>query len=170
MVMKLTPEQQEIVLQLHDRVRGIVHKIWERSHTPRKCLEELQGEAVVRLCQAVGNYVPGKLPRDKVIFFQVTKTVITKLGEWRHWGSTLEELNDLLCPEVDEEQTECVLRLLEVLPAIKREVIESKFGLSGELPMSYAEMRDKLGIGIGTIRWHERKALEIMKGTINVAS
>ncbi len=182
MAMKLTPDQQLVVLEYRSYVCTIAISLWRWAHIPTKYLDDLKSEACLTLCQSVINFNPEKgYPIKSKIILDVKQALFKVIKNIKGGAFVLQtELDaesDVLAivDEDDNPIVDLILSLMGGLTDNQREVIELRYGLSGKYPMSIGEIAEVRKSYKGATFKFEKAAISnirnlYQKRTNNVAS
>ena len=178
--MKLTSEQQEMVIKHVPYVSAVAYRFWRWSHLPVRYLEDLKAEAIMRLCGTIVKYNPNKGMSLRVKLALDAKGWMSKaIRRIRNKdqptvadipnGELL--LESIITDEIDNSRIDVLLSLLPRLTPRQREVIEKRFGLGGLAPMSLTQVADATGISYRSVRYDESKAiLKLQEGVNNAVA
>ena len=169
--MKLTAEQQEVVLEYKAYVRQIAFSLWEWAHIPAKYLQDMRSEAELTLCMAVLDFKPDKgYPIKSKIILDVKRRMFKLIKEVQHSFHNESELGGkIVLSEIvlDYDGYDPMLDVLgELMTYItdnQRNVIELRYGLSGQLPMSIREVAKVLGKVKSVPEVAEKRAIKHMR-------
>lgn len=169
----LTEEEKELVSQHIDMARKVACGVWRRAHLPASYLEELVSESLYFLCRKVITY---EYEGDKINYFAMTigwwinKWLWKVVNSWkRQYQITEDELQALVSSEKDNNvQIDSVLRSMSRLTQIERTVIELRYGMAGELPMTQHEISSRVGIGQPGINKAEKRAIKKLRELVSV--
>ena len=148
--MRLTSEQQQIVINHYSMTRGIAHIIWRAANLPARYLEEMYQEALLRLCTTVMTF---NIISEENIKFTVSKHLWKLVKKYRHttpipmdeW--VREEASSISETEGGSDLVDILLQAFQSLSPPQQIVIEKRYGLAGGGMLSQREIANDLGKG-----------------------
>lgn len=162
---KLSALQQEAVLKYSDLAYTLAYRIWQKLHLPAKDLEDLRAESQLQLCMCVLRYQGQESGLEKVLIFQVYKTtqkLAIRLKKHRQLPEDAEY--DIPLPEwEDSEEMDSLLRCLPCLSKRQQEVIELRYGLAGQEPMSARGIAREISTVQSNVTKTEKKAITSLR-------
>lgn len=161
---QLTVEQQDLVTANLGRAYAVAHQVWRQARLPARYWDELCGEAVLEACLCAARYLPGKMPFVEVMSFQVRKHLWRWLHAWKAAELLGARVKLLLAVVMDEdERVDLLLRLLPALPDRQRQVLELRYGLTGDGVKSHQEVSLHIGIALSPVKRAEQRGLDNLR-------
>lgn len=158
---RLNAEQQEMALSVIGRVCKVAHVVWRKSNMPARYWDELRSEALLEACACAARYRPGETSFADVAAFQVRKRLWKCVQRWRGIEEFLGDDDCYIVEALPEESAaeDLLISLLPSLPERQRQVLELRYGLSGEAAMTHKEIAERCNLVKQTVFGAEQRGL-----------
>lgn len=150
----------------------VAHGVWRDLHRRAADLEEMRGEALLALTDLVAAYDSGSMPPFEKILGRRVRWVLyrwafreTRRPDGPGAAVWVEDLDYVEVPDPAPDGRELLLRILEALPPPQKEVLEKRFGLNGNAPLSLVQAAKELGVSAPSVREREQRALTKLRNS-----